>query len=126
MKKIVSIITALGMLLCAVPVFGDVISTQYSLDDANAMVISGCESGVQAGTEITVSVFYQGESYSSVTPGTAGQLAAVLTASTAGGRHVVGGVYSRRKRGLRHIRRCGAPRCGLKVRLCNGGQAQRD
>ena len=58
------------------------INADYSLDNADVMVISGVEDNLPAGTEITVTVFYEGKNYGNLSYGSPGQIAAVLTAYT--------------------------------------------
>lgn len=86
MKKAISFILSVMIILCIIPAVSsdaDVdISAEYSLDNADIMVISGTESNAQAGTEITVTVFYEGKNYDGLSDGLAGQIAAVLTAYT--------------------------------------------
>lgn len=86
MKKTISFVLSVMIILCMIPaVSSDAsvgISAEYSLDDADVMVISGTEINVQAGTEITVTVFYEGKNYDGLSSGLPGQIAAVLTAYT--------------------------------------------
>ena len=58
------------------------IYAEYSTEDPDVLIISGTEEGVQAGTDVTVSVFYSGKEYSNLVDGQIGQIASILVAET--------------------------------------------